>query len=179
MSTGQILLSLAALMLLSITVLNVNRNFGWVDNTLNQDKSRLEALSLMSSYVERTSQYLFDEAVTDTGVGKDLADFVKPNELGPDANDAGIIDDFDDFHGQVFTDTARSGVIYNIAFDVHYAKLVGKDILKDAMNKTYHKRMTVYVYDSYDPPFIYKNQNGNRVKDTLKVSFVRSYWFFN
>ena len=179
MSTGQILLSLAALMLLSVTVLNVNRNFGQVDNTLNQDKSRLEALSLLSSYVERTSQYLFDEAVADTGVGKDLADFVKPNELGPDGDDAGIIDDFDDFHGQVLSDTARSGVIYNIAFDVNYVKLVGKDILKDATNKTYHKRMMICVYDSYDPPFIYKVQNGKQVKDTLKVSFIRSYWFFN
>lgn len=179
MSTGQILLSLAALTLLSLTVLNVNRNFGRIDNYLNQDKSRLEALSLMTSYIEQTSQYLFDEAVADTLVGKDLGDFVKPSLLGLDADDAGIIDDFDDFNGQIISDTARSGVIYNISFDVSYVKLVGNKFVKDFSNKTYHKKMTICVYDSYDPPFIYKTKNGKIIKDTLKISFVKSYWFFN
>jgi hypothetical protein len=179
MGTGQTLLTLGALMLLSFTVLNVNRNFGQIDTSLTQNKSRLEGLSILTSYMEQASQYPFDEAMTDTTGGKDLPDFSKNNELGFDADDAGVIDDFDDYSGQVIADTGRSGVIYNVSFDVSYSKFLAGKMVKETVSKTYHKRMTVCVYDKYDPPLIYKEKGGYKVKDTLKIEFTQSFWFYN
>jgi hypothetical protein len=179
MSSGQILITLGALILLSITVLNVNRNFGQIDTSLTQSKCKLEAMSLMSSYIEQASQYPFDEAMTDTTSGKDLADFVQNKDLGFDADDAGVIDDFDDYDGQVIADTGRSGVIYNVLFDVSYSKLVAGKMVKETVSKTYHKKMAIYVYDNYDPPLIYQEKGGYKVKDTLKVEFTHSFWFYN
>lgn len=179
MSSGQTLLTLGALILLSISVLNVNRNFGQIDTSLTQNKCKLEALSLMSSFIEQASQYPFDEAMTDTTSGKDLADFVSNHDLGFDADDAGVIDDFDDYNGQVMPDTGRSGVIYNILFEVSYAKLVGGKMVKESVSKTYHKKMSIYVYDNYNPPLIYHEKGGYKVKDTLKVEFTHSFWFYN
>lgn len=179
MGTGQTLLTLGALMLLSLTVLNVNRNFGQIDTSLTQNKSRLEALSILTSYVEQASQYPFDEAMTDTTPGKDLLDFAKTTDLGFDADDVGDIDDFDDYNGLVLADTGRSGVIYNVAFEVTYAKFLAGKIVKEIVAKTYHKRMRVFVYDKYDPPLIYKELGGYKVKDTLKIEFTQSFWFYN
>jgi len=177
--SGQTLLTLGALILLSITVLNVNRNFGQIDTSLTQDKCKLEALSILSSYVEQSSQFPFDEAMTDTTSGKDLAYFSANNDLGFDADDLGIIDDFDDYNGQVIADTGRSGVIYNVSFEVVYSKFLAGKMVKETASKTYHKRMTISIYDKYDPPLIYKEQGGSKIKDTLQVEFTHSFWFYN
>ena len=178
MNTGQILLTIGALILLTTTILNVNKTLNNVDLSLSQNRYRLEALSLLTSYVEQTSQKFFDEISTDTTL-KTLNDFATPANLGLDANDlTGELDDFDDFKGYVKTDTGRSGVIYRDSFHVEYVKLQGNKFVKST-NREYHKRMTIFITDSYDPPVLYKYVNNVKVKDTLKVSFVRSYWFYN
>lgn len=178
MSSGQLLLTLGALILLSTSILNVNKNFTHIDTSLIQNKSRLEALSLLSSYIEQSSQFLFDETVADTASEKKLSDFTEPGYLGFDGDDNGEVDDFDDFDGLTVADTGRSGVIFNVSYKVEYVKLSSHKIIPSS-SKEYHKRMTISIYDSYNPPLIYKETSSGKVKDTLSVSFVHSYWFYN
>lgn len=179
MGSGQIMLTIAALMLLSITILNMNKNLTQVDASLIQNKTRMEALSLISSYVEQTSQYVFDEAVADTMIkNPQLVDFTSPGLLGLESSDYGVINDFDDFHGLTVSDTGKSGVVFNIHYEVEYVKLDGDKIVK-SNSKEYHKRMTISIYDDYDAALLFRYENGARVKDTLRISFVNSFWFYN
>ena len=178
MNTGQSLLTLGALMLITITILNFNRTMNNIDSTLDYNRFRLEALSVMTSHIEQASQYFFDEASTDTTSQKQLTDFANPNQLGFEANDSSEVDDLDDLNGVVVADTGRSGVIYNVLYGVDYVTLSGNTVTKVA-SRQYNKRVTIKVYDTYDPPLIFTEQSGTKLRDTLNVSFVVSYWFYN
>ncbi len=164
--------------MLSVAIMNINRTLTSSDIALAQNRYRLEALSLMTSYIEQTAQYFFDEASTDTSNAKTLSDFTAPNQLGFDADDNYEPDDFDDFHNYTKLDTGRSGVVYKDSFHVEYVKLNGNKIVPSS-TREYHKRMIIYITDIYNPPLLYKMKNGKQVRDTLQVHFVQSYWFYN
>ncbi|MBN2008344.1 hypothetical protein JW960_03240 [candidate division KSB1 bacterium] len=178
MGGGQTIITMAALIMISVAILNINKTLTNCDISLAQNRYRLEALSLMTSYIEQTAQYFFDEASTDTSSEKKLADFTAPNKLGFDVGDNNTPDDFDDFCGYTRADTGRSGVVYKDSFHVEYVKLNGDQIIPSSIRE-YHKRMSIFITDTYNPPLLYRTENGERVRDTLKVNFVQSYWFYN
>jgi hypothetical protein len=178
MGTGQMMLTIGALALLSLAILNLNTNINNNDISLAQNRYRLEALSLITSYLEQATMYFFDEASTDTTSEKNLSDFTHAGNLGFDALDSMQIDDFDDFHNLVRIDTGLSGVIYKVMFEVDYVQIVG-DSIKHSSNREWNKRMTISVTDNYAEPVLYRNVSGDKVRDTLTISFVNSYWFYN
>ena len=171
-------MTMGAMVLLTMAIFNFNKAVVSYDSTLDQNRYRLEAMSLMTSYIEICNQYFFDEASTDTSVEKTLANFTAPGNLGMDANDLGVIDDFDDFNNQTISDTGGSGIIYNVSFNVQYVRLQNNQIVAST-GKEYSKMMTINVTDSYNPPLLVKLYSNTVVRDTLKVSFVYSYWFYN
>lgn len=178
MTTGQSLLTLGALVLLSTVIFNNQRRVAGVDDSLAQDRYRLEALSLLTAHLEKASQYYFDEVTTDTSSAKTLANFSDPAALGLEANDNGVIDDFDDFNNYTLADTGASGVAYRLRFTVDYVTAAGESFVhSDA--RQYLKRMRVFITDDYDPPMIFRIRNGQPVKDTLSVEWVNGYWFYN
>ena len=178
MRSGQTLITMGALALLSLAVLNVNKTLTYCDVSLAQNRYRLEALSLLTSYIEQASQQFFDEASTDTSSAKNISDFSLPSNLGFEYNDNYTIDDFDDYNNYTKLDTGRSGVIFRGTFKVEYVKLSGTSVITST-EREYHKRMTIFITDAYNPPLLYRYQNGNRIRDTLRISFVQSYWFYN
>jgi hypothetical protein len=178
MNTGQMMLTIGALGLLSFAILNLNWSLSENDVSLAQNRYRLEALSLINSFVEQATMYFFDEASTDTLSAKQLLDFTQPNFLGKEANDSSEIDDFDDYNNDTTMVTGLSSVQYKVWFKVDYVTLSG-DSLITSPNRTYHKRMRVFVTDNYPDPLLYRNVSGNKVRDTLSISFVNSYWFYN
>jgi hypothetical protein len=177
MHTGQTILTIAAMTILVLAILNFNRNLTKVSDSLDQERFKLEALSMLSSYVEMTSQHYFDEASTDTSVAAVLGDFTPPKFLGMEANDTTGFDDFDDYHGVTLQDTGRSGLVYNVSFRVDYIRLVGTSVVSSG-NQEYSKRMQISITDSYDPPLLFKPSDP-AVHDTVQLSFILSYWFYN
>jgi hypothetical protein len=178
MHTGQIIFTIGALGLLSFAILNLNSSINENDISLAQNRYRLEALSLMTSYIEQANMYFFDEASTDTSSAKELKDFTVPNKLGFEADDIGEFDDFDDFNNYSKIDTGLSGVNYRVMFTVDYV-ILQADTFAHSNAKEYNKRMTISITDAYNDPLLYRNFGGDKVRDTLKVSFVNSYWFYN
>ena len=173
------MLTIGALALLSLAILNLNSSLNNNDVSLAQNRYRLEALSLITSYLEQATMYFFDECTSDTSALKHINDFTLAGKLGAEANDSSNFDDFDDFNNYTTIDTGLSGVIYKVMFQVDYVTLAG-DSVQHSDIRTWHKRMIVKVTDNYDdPPLLYKNVSGDKVKDTLKISFVNSYWFYN
>ncbi len=177
MHTGQIMFTIAALGLLSLAILNLNTSINQNDVSLAQNRYRLEALSLINSYIEQSSSLYFDEVSTDTTVAKDLSTF--SSLLKTEANDSGRFDDFDDYNNITKIDTGLSGVEYKVMFQVDYVILQG-DSIKHSATRQWHKRMIISVTDNYPgEPLLYRNFGSEKTRDTLRVSFVNSYWFYN
>ncbi|MBT3233335.1 MAG: hypothetical protein HN356_11025 [Calditrichaeota bacterium] len=178
MNTGQTLLTMGALMLICIIILNFNVTSNNIGTSLDFNRFRLEGLSILTSHIEQLSQYYFDEVSTDTINEKRVNNFSQDHQLGFDNGDNNVIDDIDDFHGLTVVDTGMSGVIYNVNFEVDYVNLQS-GIITHSGNREYHKRVSLSVSDAFDPPLVYSMSGSNRVRDTLKVEVVISYWFFN
>ncbi|RMG64715.1 MAG: hypothetical protein D6715_09295 [Calditrichaeota bacterium] len=178
MSLGQSLFTFLVFTLLVVFIRNSNRVYSNLDLQFAQNRYRLEALSILNSYAEEATQYVFDEAVVDTNVSKKLSEFTDPDQLGFEANDNGKIDDFDDYNNYTVSDTGQSGIVYKLQFQVDYVKLSGGEFVQ-SNTKEYHKRLRIELFDQYDPPVLFHWANGQKVKDTLRVTFVYSYWFYN
>jgi len=177
MNTGQMLLTLGALGLLSLAVLNLNSSITENDISLAQNRYRLEALSLITSYIEQAGALYFDEISTDTSSAKTVNNF--SHVLQTEVNDSGHFDDFDDFNNFVKIDTGMSGVEYKVMFTVQYVQLQG-DSLKYSASRQWHKLMTIAVTDNYPgEPLLYRNYGSEKTRDTLRVSFLNSYWYYN
>ncbi len=184
MSSAQTILTMGAFMLLTFAVFNMNRMLGEADITLAQDRYKLEALSIMNSYMERASNQVYDQASIDSTIeyaGNPASECVSESDLGFDNTESTYddINDFDDFVSlSPFIETGRSGVQYSMIFDVEYVNLSGGHFVYSS-SPTYNKRMTIRIFDNYDPPLIYKNTSTGIAKDTLSLSFVFSYWYKN
>lgn len=165
-------------MLITTIILNFNRAVNRIDTSLDFSRFNLEALSVMTSHIEQLSQYFFDEASTDTTNDKELSDFATPQQLGFDSGDENLVDDIDDLHGVTLVDTGISGVVYNVDYCIDYVTLQNNDITA-SLTRQWHKRVSIAVSDAYEPPLIYRIENGEHLRDTLKVSIVVSYWFYN
>lgn len=171
-------MTLAALVLITTSVLNFNHYIYDKDVQLMQNQYRMEALSILNEQVQQVTAQYFDEIFTDTSKNKNEGDLTAPNKLGPDENDGGIIDDIDDYHGQNIVVTGESDAPYRLFFDVTYVKLSGGTVVVDNHRK-FHKRVRISIVDDYPSPLIYKYVNDAKVRDTLRVSIVKSFWVYN
>ena len=184
MSSVQTILTMGAFMLLTYAVFNMNRMLGEADITLAQDRYKLEALSIMNSYMERASNQMYDEASNDTTIvyaGSPPSECVPAAKLGFDNGETTYddIDDFDDFVSlSPHIEIGKSGVAYAMIFEVDYVNLSGGYFVHSNA-PTYSKRMKISIYDNYAEPLLYKNNMTGIVKDTLTLSFVFSYWYKN
>lgn len=174
MNTGQMMITIAALMLLSLVIITINRNFLTTSSTLITNKQTLSATSFATSIVEEASGKAFDE---NTLSG---ASVTNPNNfssnLGPEPgeryNSGGIneFDDFDDFDGLVDSVEISGAGIFKFWVDVDYIE----DDLSVTSAKKFNKIITVKVSNQA----MMSNYFDNSTKpDTVTMSFIYSYWF--
>jgi len=163
MNTGQMLITIAALMLLSMVILRTNSSFLYTSVYLMDSKFGVLAVSIATSVIEEASSKSFDEntsssAVSNTGQLTDV------NLIGPESGEYyEIYDDFDDFDGYVKIDSTMPSAPFNISCAVCYVRETFPDVPYNG--KTWHKKITVTVSSEYMP-------------DTVTISSVYSYWFF-
>jgi len=177
MNTGQSLFSIAALLMLSLTVLRVNNTILYSDVVLRDSKLGILAVSLATSLIEEANRKAFDAATADDGI-TDIDLLTSPSGLGPGSGETHeAFNDFDDYNEYVkldtiFTfinkgstaviDTTRK-VIFKDSCSVCYVE--PDNIDGKIMAKTWHKKITIFVSS---PSMI----------DTIKISKVFSYWNF-
>lgn len=169
MNTGQMLISIAAMILLGTVILNVNRNA--LTNTKNMDETKYEilAVSLGTALIEEAFSKAFDEQTANSKLAENL------NELSPTlGKDAGEstradFDDFDDynnFQGNTNSDTTFTSANMYFRCKVHY---VDPDVSLDSVaNRTWHKKITVFV----SSPFIDDSTTN------IVLSKVNSHFYF-
>jgi hypothetical protein len=166
MGKGETLVTLGAVMMLSITAINVNNSFTENSEYFNKTKFGLESIAIANSVIEEASQMPFDEESWDSTIVEKLpTDMTPVSDLGVDfgETDMSTFDDFDDFHNYTRLDTTMQNV-YEIKCFVHYVNPNFPD--SSISNRSFYKKLTVSV----------KNTLTN---DSLALSYVNGFWYFN
>jgi hypothetical protein len=166
MSTGQTLLTVGALVLFSFIILNGNRILSENNDLMNYTRFQLEAIALATSVIEEACQLPFDEVSWDSSkIEKKVSDFTNVGSLGKDSGESGYqtFDDFDDFHKYADAESTSQN-IYNVACEVCYVSDSNPDVALS--NRSYFKKLTVQI-------------TSPSLDDTLNVSYVHGYWYFN
>jgi hypothetical protein len=161
MNTGQIMLTVGAMAILSMTTLRVNRNFVDSGVSLDETKFAVLAVSLASSTLEEANSKSFDEKTTEDAVTGEtyLSTIGKDNgETNPDNFDD--CDDYDNYRDSVLNIPSAK---FYIKCTVNYVSPATPDINSTA--KTYHKRITIFV-------------TSPSMSDTIKMSSIYSYWYY-
>jgi len=184
MNSGQTMLTLLAMVLLSFLILRVNNMFLQTNTTLYTTKFEVLGYSLAQSMIQEITRLDFDENTVATAI----SDSTKlSTTLGPDAGETTYktFDDIDDYNGYTRTDTIpdKNGIVFNIKCNVDYVLPNTPDVV--SASKTWQKRITVTVTSPYMLQNTLTNQYYKNVvastpqkQDTIKLSQVFSYWIF-
>ena len=170
MGSIQTFLSIGAMVILSIVILSGNRKLNDNEQYLQKTRFGLEATALATSVIEEASQLPFDEMSWDsTIIEKDASDFTQAAYLGPDAGESSFdsFDDFDDFNGYTITDTTQQNIYY-ITCKVGYvnAGFFSNNLDHYSSSRTLFKKMDVTI-------------TGSASSDTLTLSYIHGFWYFN
>ncbi|MBI3194386.1 MAG: hypothetical protein HYZ34_07985 [Ignavibacteriae bacterium] len=163
MNTGQMMLTMGALALFSMTALNITRSFNTSGQAILRAKCGLAATSLATSMVEEASGRYFDAATADSAVTKTTA-LTSPNGLGPRADEKyPNFNDFDDYNNLYVKLFLALPDTFHIKCKVVYINPVNPEVASTVA--TWHKKLTVSVTS---PVFV----------DTIKSEYIFSYWYF-
>lgn len=158
------LLTMGAMILLSTLILRVNNNFAVNTSTVYDSKFDILGTSIGASVIEEAMGKAFDEASSDTSASS-LNDFTAPNKLGPETGEVyPNFNDFDDYNGYTKIDSTMPSAVFKIACTVNYVDPSTPDVISNSI--TWTKRISVTV-------------TSISMKDTVRLSSLFSYWYFN
>lgn len=168
MNTGQTMLAMGAMMLLSFLVLRFNSIHLTSAQASYNSKFGIVATSLANSLIEEAKDKAYDAVALDTTktitsasdfsttLGKEIG------EVYPD------FDDFDDYNNLLYIDSLSlknpqtgTPTKFEIRSIVEYVTETAPDVR--SASKQYHKKMTVSVFSS-------------AMMDTVKLSTIFSFW---
>ncbi|MGA9408759.1 MAG: hypothetical protein WBW71_16620 [Bacteroidota bacterium] len=164
MGTGQTLLTIMAMMMLSRMILSVNNDNAQSGGSIEMAAYRITATSLGTSVIEEATGLAFDELSDTVGISQPTS-FTAANKLGPESGEVyPHYDDFDDFNGLHKIDSLAGSAIFATDVTVQYVNITN-NVITVSNTQTYNKQMTVKVSSKY-------------MTDTLTFYTVMSYWFF-
>ena len=181
MGTGQMMLTIGAMMLLSFLVLRVNSTSVISQGTIVESKLGIVGLTVANTYVDYAKRQVYDKAVFDSTISiVTLASLTAPGSLGPESGEVyPNFNDFDDLNlwdpavgrNIVITDTTTLASSTNpglftpiyITSRVYYVDISNLDVKVNT--KSWFKRLDVYVW----------TDNNNKT-DTLRYSTISTIW---
>lgn len=164
MGTGQSLLTLAAMMMLTMMSVNVNTSTLQTQDVMQNSKFGVTAISLATSLIQDASKEAFDENTLAATVSN-TGGLTNANSLRAESGETTkiLFDDFDDFNGFTQRDTTLTSAVYNISCVVDYVSATSPNVRSSSA--TWHKRMIVSI-------------TSPSMKDTVRVTAYTSYWKF-
>ncbi len=168
MNSGQMLITMGAMFLLSIIVLSVNNGYLRNNDIILDSKFDILAVSLATSIIEDAKGLSFDANTTG---GSNLIYTSQLSTCGPGASeyyidrDSNNYNDFDDYNGLhiTYNDTSLESAVFNIDCEAGYISDTNPDVF--VSTKTWYKRLDVYL-------------SSPSMTDTVKLSTVTSYFYF-
>lgn len=169
MNTGQMLISIAAMALLSMVILNVNRNNLTNTTAISETKYQILAVSLANAFIEEAFSKSFDENSTNNKIVSELKDLSSSLKADPGENLRKDFDDFDDYNNyneKTSSDSTYDYVEMDINCKVYY---VDPAVSLDSVNyKTWNKKITVSVTS----PYIAEGETK------ITLSKINSHYYF-
>lgn len=174
MGTGQMMLTLAAFMLLGVVILSVNTGLMQVNTTMNNSRVDIMAVSLATSIMEDATGIAFDENTTAAAITS-TTPLTASSSLGLDGsenrNNPVGFDDFDDYNcyrtvaklDTVIIPGTTKKFIFNTFCAVDYVDPNNPD--NSTTSKTYFKKIKLRVFTP-------------GMDDTVRMSTVYGYWYF-
>ena len=160
------LLTLGALVLFSLLVLRVNSSQLSTQETMQNSKFGILAVSVASSVIEEATEKAFDENSIDDFITS-LSSLTSSGSFGTDMNEnpdsTKTFDDFDDYDGYTATVTNMPSAVFNVSCSVNYVDPESGSFI--ASTKTWHKQLVVKV-------------TSPSMSDTIQMTKVFSYWKF-
>lgn len=178
MNTGQSLLSIGALLLLSLTVLRVNNSILYSDMVMSDSKYAMMANSIATSLIEKASRLRADGQSMHFDENTILNQLIDSTQLTPwtslrpetgEATEEQY-DDFDDYNGYTQEDVYYGSVTFYSRCEVCYVMPNNPDVMLNTTS--WHKKLSVAV------TWRQNNQPVGFVPDTIKQSTIFSYWWY-
>lgn len=163
MSTGQMMLTICAVMMLSMLSMRTNSNILETQEVMQNSKYGLLAISLATSIIEEANNKAFDNSTVDSAVSN-VNGLTLVNRLGPESGETySTFNDFDDYNNYSRTDSSMPSAQFNISCQVKYIDYTNPDSY--STNRTFHKKILVSV-------------SSPAMTDTIKLGTIYSYWTF-
>lgn len=164
MGTGQSLFAIIAIILLTSVATKVNDTILNTQDTTQNSKFALVAISLAKSRIEEINRLAYDEATLNNAVNTTNS-LTASGTLGLDAyeNAEPAYDDCDDYNNFTEVDSTLQSAIYKIVTKINYVTASNPDGY--STSQTWHKRITVTV-------------TSNSMKDTVRLYSIYSYFAF-
>jgi hypothetical protein len=163
MNTGQMIMSMGAMVLFSTVMLRVNTSNLMNEAIRDQAQYGVLATSIATSIIEQAQSKAFDEH-SDSNSVSDEDELTLAANLGPEAGETyDTFNDFDDFDGYTKRDSTMPSAVFDILCSVVYVK--DDEIHKSTTNRTWHKKINVTVSSPFS-------------QDTFRTSSIYSYWHF-
>ena len=161
MNTGQMLLTVGALILLSTMILRFNRAILTSDEVMYNSKFNVLASSLCTSLIEEAKGKSFDQN-TDSSAVNNISELSL--KLGTENGEAyADFNDFDDFNGFIKVDSTMPSAVFYVTSKVNY--IDASDPNKISSSPTWRKAITVTVMSS-------------SMNDPVQMSSIYTYWYF-
>jgi hypothetical protein len=163
MNTGQMIMSMGAMVLFSTVMLRVNTSNLMNENIRDQAQYGVLATSIATSIIEEASSKSFDESSDSNSVSL-LSELTPAGNLGPESGETyATFDDFDDYNGFTKRDSTMPSAVFDISCDVMY---IHPSNIKVKYNSEYwHKKINVTISSPFS-------------QDTFRTSSIFSYWHF-
>jgi hypothetical protein len=160
------ILALGAMILLTILLMNVNRNSLLTEDVMYDSNFGITATSIASSIIEDASKKRFDNIFyVDSSTVTNVNDFTVSANLGVDSGevitDVLTFNDFDDYKGYTTVDSSMPSAIFSVLCDVYYVNPATPDVKVNT--QTWNKKIFVKVW-------------SESMKDTMVMSSIFSYW---
>ncbi|MCB0746331.1 MAG: hypothetical protein H6613_15370 [Ignavibacteriales bacterium] len=165
MNTGQMLITLAALTLVSITILNHNRSSITTKESITYSKEFIVATSIGQSLLDEISNKSFDENIINGNTILSAGNFstLLKSETGEAYPD---FDDVDDYNLYSRAEDIPQMGSFNLTVSVNYVT----DTFQKTLSNTYNKNVTIKITnDALVNPY-------NSLPDTVVVSSIFSQW---
>lgn len=168
MNTGQTMLAMGAMMLLSFLVLRFNSIHLTAAQASYNSKFGIVATSLANSLIEEAKDRSFDKVALDTTIKIDSpSDF--SGTLGKESGEVyPNFNDFDDYNDLLTIDSLSlrnpqtgAPTTFEIRSKVMYVNEANPDVV--SASQTYHKKIQVAVF-------------SDAMIDTVKIETIFSYW---
>ena len=198
MGTGQMILSILAVVLLGTTILTVNNNSLNQGTILRQTESGIYAVSLANSYIQKALSLDFDEKTVKRPSA--LATNTPPswyctrydslgiettanhqNKVGPQeyANKDSSFDDFDDYNGFSIDTSITNVDRFHVSANVYYVTQpnAGQPTPTRTNTQTWLKRLDLCVNSSISRKVFEDISAANKQgTDTIKISYIKSFY---